>query len=478
MKSKKSILFVIISLLSGLSGTAFAQEKLDTKPNILFIAVDDLRPQLKTYGKTQIKSPNIDRLSDEGIKFNRTYCNIPVCGASRASLLSGVRPGMYRFLGHNSYQQKDYPGVLSLPMHFKNNGYTTISNGKVYHHSEDGDNAWAEIWKPEFSKGGSWRDYQTKENLTLDVGNNRGLPYEIADVPDDAYFDGKITKKSISDLKKLKEKGDPFFLSVGFLKPHLAFNAPKKHWDFYDSTKITLPENYLQPASTPKEAFHNSFELRYYANVPKEGPVSKELANKLIHGYNACVSYTDAQIGKLLKTLEELDLDKNTIVVLWGDHGWNLGDHKMWGKHNNFESSLHVPMIIKAPGKESGKQINDITEYIDIFPSLCNLAQLPIPPHCDGESFVPLMNGQNREKDYAISKYYGGVTLVKENLFYTEFIDEKGDMSSRMLFDHDKNPLELDNLAQNPDYNEKANKLSLFLRANWGDDFFLDRRIE
>ncbi|MEN8117154.1 MAG: sulfatase [Bacteroidota bacterium] len=446
-----------------------------TAPNVLFIAVDDLRPELGIFGASHIQSPAIDKLAAEGLVFNRSYCNIPVCGASRASLLSGVRPGVNRFLGFDTWQEKDYPGVLSLPMHFKNNGYTTISNGKVYHHPQDDIGAWHEMWRPK--KKYSPRDFITDENISLDnAKDSRGRPYEWVEAHDTLYKDGRIAKKTIEDLKKLKEKGKPFFLAVGFLKPHLPFNAPKKYWNLYDPESISLPDNYMQPASTPQNAFHNFGELRKYYSVPKQGPISKEMANKLIHGYYACVSYTDAQIGKILTALEDLKLAENTIVILWGDHGWNLGDHMLWCKHCNFESSLHVPMIIKVPGKTSGQKTEVITEYIDIYPSLCDLARLPVPDHIDGESFVPLIEGNSRVKDYAISKYYNGVTLVKENLFYTEFIDKEGNLKTRMLFDHTNDPLELDNLAEKPSYENKVNDLSNFLHANWGNDFFLDRR--
>ncbi|HKJ78155.1 MAG TPA: sulfatase-like hydrolase/transferase, partial [Prolixibacteraceae bacterium] len=347
---------------------------------------------------------------------------------------------------------------------------------KIYHHRNDDKNAWNEIWrpKPHYSP----TDYVLEENVELDnQQGKRGHPYENAEVHDTLYRDGRIAKKSVEDLKKLKEKGEPFFLAVGFMKPHLPFNAPKKYWDLYNREDMALPANYLQPESTPRQAFHNSGELRHYYTVPEKGPVSDEMAKELIHGYYACVSYTDAQIGKLLDALDELELAENTVVILWGDHGWNLGDHKLWCKHCNFKSSLHVPMIVKAPGKTDGKKSNAITEYIDVYPSLCELAGLPIPDHVDGESFVPLMDGGNMEKDYAISKYFNGVTLVKGDLFYTEFIDEKGNLNTRMLFDHSTDPLELDNLAQKPEYKAKVAELSSFLRSNWGDDFFLDRRV-
>lgn len=478
MRTSLCLITCILLIQIGNQSHAKPKNSNKTKPNILFIAVDDLRPELGSFGASHIISPHIDKLANQGMVFNRTYCNIPVCGASRASVLSGVRPGVHRFLGYSTYQQKDYPGVLSLPMHFKNNGYTTISNGKIYHHGNDDEDAWAEIWKPKAAFVKSSRDYLVSKNIALEKEGKRGYPYENTDVPDSAYLDGKIAKKSIQDLKKLKAKGEPFFLAVGFLKPHLPFNAPTKYWNMYDSDKISLPDNYMQPASTPKTAFHNSGELRNYSGVPKKGEVSAELANKLLHGYYACVSYTDTQIGLLLNALEQLELAENTIVILWGDHGWNLGDHMMWCKHCNFESSLHVPMILKVPGKTSGQKTDAITEYIDIYPSLCELSNLTVPAHLDGESVVPLLDGKQMKKDYAICKFMDGVTLIKENYFYTEFIDKKGNTKARMLFDHTTDSLELNNLAEKPGYKNKVAKLSKFMRANWGDDFFLDRKVE
>ena len=447
-----------------------------TPPNILFIAVDDLRPELNTYGASHIHSPAIDQLASESLVFERAYCNIPVCGASRASLMSGVRPGRYRFLSYLTRLSEEYPGIASLPMHFKNHGYTTISNGKIYHHADDDSLAWDEIWRPKSPH--SWRDYVLPENIAMDTAaRSRGFPYERADVPDSSYLDGKTALKAIEDLQELNEQQNPFFLAVGFLKPHLPFNAPSKYWDLYDSTQISLPENYVRPASTPKQAFHNSGELRAYGGVPKEGLVSEDMANKLIHGYYACVSYTDAQIGKILNELEALGLADNTIVVLWGDHGWNLGDHMMWCKHCNFESSLHVPLIVKVPGKTHGQRSRNITEFIDIYPSLCELAGLPLPDHLDGTSFVADIDGAVRPDDFAISKWYDGVTIIQDNYFYTEFLGEDHEPENRMLFDHTTDELELNNIAESDELQEVTRELHQKMVNNWGDDFFLDRKV-
>ena len=471
---------LIILLVLALSGCQTPRPNSTTeakKPNVLFIAVDDLRPELGTYGASHIKSPHIDQLASQSLVFERAYCNIPVCGASRASLLSGIRPGRYRFLSYLTRLSEEYPGIASLPMHFKNNGYTTISNGKIYHHADDDSAAWHEVWRPKSKH--SWRDYLLPENIERDTASrSRGLPYEKADVSDTAYLDGKTALKAVADLQRLKQEGNPFFLAVGFLKPHLPFNAPAKYWNMYDSATIALPPNYQQPESTPERAFHNSGELRAYADIPEKGPVSEEMANKLIHGYYACVSYTDAQIGLVLTALEELGLKENTIVVLWGDHGWNLGDHMMWCKHCNFKSSLHVPLMVKVPGKTNGQRSKNITEFIDIYPSLCELAGLPLPEHLDGESFVGDIDGVVRENDFAIAKWYDGVTIIQDNFFYTEFLDEDHQPATRMLFDHTNDELELNNLAEEPEYQDLTQELHQKMVDNWGDEFFVDRKAE
>jgi len=437
------------------------------KPNILFIVVDDLRPELKCFGVSQIKSPNIDKLAAKGLVFNRAYCNVPTCGASRASLLSGARPTRQRFITYNTKKDIDLPEVVSLPMHFKNNGYRTISNGKVYHHVDDDNKAWNEIWRPK----GNGLDYQLEKNLREVSEGKRGLAFESATVDDMAYFDGKIANKGITDLKKLKNSKQPFFLALGFKKPHLPFNAPKKYWNIYKREDIDLPESYFQPESTPKKAFHKYGELRNYSSIPKNGHLNHELAKKLIHGYYACVSYVDAQIGKVLNELERLGLAENTIVVLWGDHGWNLGEHMLWCKHSTFETSLHAPLILKVPGKTKGISTKVITEYIDIYPSLCDLADIEKPSHLEGESFVSVIETGKRVKNFAISKFKDAVTLIRDDLFYTEWTDNKGKAYNRMLFDHSVDPLELDNLAEKEAYKSIMPKLARELRQKWGANF-------
>lgn len=448
----------------------FCSEKQNEKEaqqlNILFIAVDDLRPELGFYGKNHIQSPNLDKLAGQSLVFNRAYCNVPVCGASRASLLTGARPTRYRYIDFKTSKDEDNPDAVSLPMIFKNNGYTTISNGKVYHHANDDSLAWDEIWRPD----GKY-SYATDEYREIKANTFRGMPTENVDVPDSAYRDGKLALKAIRDLRKLQTGNKPFFLALGFHKPHLPFTAPKKYWDKYNREEIVLPANYLQPETTPSKAYHNFGELRNYETIPKEGHLDENLAKELIHGYYACVSYIDAQIGLVLDELDRLGLAENTIVVLWGDHGWNLGDHMLWAKHANFNSSLQVPMTIKVPGKTKGLRTNSIAETIDLYPSLCELTGIDKPDHLEGESFVPLIENGKREKDYAVSKFHDGVTLIKGTLFYTEWTDDQGTAYERMLFDHKTDSLELDNLAEKEAYRSVVDDLSVELREKWGRDF-------
>ncbi|AUS06324.1 sulfatase [Pseudotamlana carrageenivorans] len=449
--------------------TTVTQEQ---KPmNVLFIAVDDLRPELNFYGASHIKSPNLDKLASQSLVFDRSYCNVPVCGASRASLLTGTRPTRHRFFDYKARADTDAPEAVSLPMTFKQNGYTTISNGKIYHNIDDDSLAWDKIWFPK----GNIRNYQLEKNILKNADANLAMggasAFENADVNDEAYFDGEIARKGVADLQQLKKSKQPFFLAMGFMKPHLPFNAPKKYWELYDREQITLPETYMQPESTPKKAFPNYGELRNYGNIPKKGDLPEDLAKELIHGYYACVSYVDAQIGLVLDELEKTGLADNTIVVLWGDHGWNLGDHKLWCKHVNFETALSAPLVVKVPGKTNGEHSNAITEFIDIYPTLCELTSLEVPDTAEGLSFLPLINGEKQIKNWAVSKFKDGVTLVKDDLFYTEWTDDDGVAYERMLFDHKTDPLELDNLAEKPDYQELVKQLAVELRQKWGKDF-------
>ena len=416
--------------------------------NVLFVMVDDLRPELSLYGQNQIISPNIDALGASGVTFNRAYCNVPVCGASRASLLTGVRPTANRFLTYHSRIKEDMPDVVNIVQYFKDRGYSTVSNNKITHIKNDID-AWDEEWYP---KAKTWRNYLSEENLTLEAANKAGHAYENIDVPDAAYIDGQTALKSIEDLKKFKEDGAPFFLAVGFVKPHLPFNAPKKYWDLYDPNAITLPEHATFPESAPQNAKHNWGELRSYIDIPKTGPLTEAMAKKLIHGYYASVSYVDAQIGVLINSLTELGLRENTVIVLVGDHGWSLSDHGLWAKHSNFEVALQVPLIISDSRLPNAARTNSIAELVDLYPTLCELTAGESPTHLQGSSLVSaLKSPATIFKNSALARWKKGETLIVDQLFYTEW-KRKNKVVSKMLYNHETDPDETINLANDPAY--------------------------
>ena len=429
------------------------------KQNVLFLMMDDLRPELSVYGQSQISSPNIDALAKSGVTFKRAYCNVPVCGASRASILTGIRPTADRFLKYNASITKETPNILTLVKHFKNQGYTTISNNKITHLKRD-IKEWDKEWYP-YVKG--WRDYQSKENINLEKRGQHGYAYENPDIEDAAYYDGKTANESILDLKRLKAEGNPFFMAVGFVKPHLPFNAPKKYWDLYKESEITLPKNNFFSESAPKIVNHSWGELRYYKDIPKKGQVSDTVAKKLIHGYYAAVSYVDAQVGKVLKELEILGLKENTVIVLVGDHGWSLMEHGLWVKHSNFEVALQVPLIISASNLPKDRQTNSIAELVDLYPTLCELANISIPPHVEGESLVEALQTPSKVfKNTALARWQKGETLIADNLFYTEW--QRNDKTiARMLYDHSTDSDENRNLAMEASFKETVDSLSTIL---------------
>ena len=419
-------------------------------PNILFIAVDDLRPELGCYGNTQIVSPNIDRLAASGTVFKEAYCQVPVCGASRASLMTGLYPTRQRFLNYHTKADMEVRGIYDLPGWLQEHGYTTISNGKIYHQKDDFERSWAEISHP-----GTFRQYVLPENIALP--HKQQPPFEAADVPDNAYPDGKTAEKVIRDLERAKAAGSPFFIAAGFSKPHLPFNAPTKYWDLYDRASLSLPDNYYVPEGAPRQALHNWNELRgQYGEVPQKGAVSDELALHLIHGYYASVSYADAMIGKILDSLDRLGMSENTIVILWGDHGWQLGEHTLWCKHALFRTSLNAPLILRAPGYKSGQRSSALVEFVDIYPTLCELAGIKAPDHLQGRSLVPVLKNPNAEFKQAIfSRYQSGEAVKTKNLSYAQWSG-----GAEMLYDHDNDLDENVNRAKDSKYAAAKARLS------------------
>lgn len=469
------------------------QQEIVQKPNVLFIAVDDLRPELGCYGNTQIKSPNIDKLASEGLVFRRAYCQQSICMASRASLMSGLRPDTMLIYNCESLEQ-DVPGILTLNKHFENNGYKVWASGKIYHHGVDRKIQFGENHhNPETQQIG--RGYLSEEAIKIvdeydvwyrenrnQAGGGRGPAFESPVVPDNAYHDGKMTDMAIAQLSQWKDGKEPFFMAVGYKKPHLPFNAPKKYWDLYSANEIKQADNMFPPENASQYFNYNFGELRNYYGIPKgRENFNDELNRKLKHGYYACVSYIDAQIGRLLDGLKENGLDENTIIILWGDHGWKLGEHNMWCKHTQFEIDNHVPLLIKVPGQNSvGVKSDAFVEYVDIYPSLCELADIELPVHLQGTSFVSLIEDPNKNwKKGAISywpigrgdpdKVVMGFTIKTDRYRYTEWIKTStGELMARDLFDHQTDPDENVSIANNPENEELMKALSQLLERGKG----------
>lgn len=460
MPSSIMTLFRFLSI--ALAALSFAGSPLfsaadKSSPNVLFIVIDDLRPELGCYGSEAIQTPYIDRLASQGSLFENAYCQVPVCGASRASFMTGLYPTSERFVRYYSRADEDAPNVADIPKWFKNHGYTTISNGKVYHHKEDNADSWDEIHRPN-----DFRVYLLPENQELPF--KQQVAWEGADVGDDDYPSGRLANKIIEDFKRAKAAGTPFFITAGFTKPHLPFNAPKKYWDLYDEESIQLADNPYKPIGAPRQAMHGFHELRGYGNIPDEGSISEETARSLIHGYYASTSYTDALVGRLLNALTDLEMDSDTIVLLIGDHGWQLGEHALWCKHSLFKTSLQTPMIVRVPGMEGNQRVEGIVEFVDIYPTLCELSGLEAPDHLQGRSLLPLLTGSaSTVKEAAFGRYHGGESLKMERYQYSEWGNQ-----ARMLYDHESDPAENQNISEESSKQEIIRLMRNQLREHKG----------
>ncbi len=483
--------------------SVFAQEKLG-KPNILFIAVDDLKPDLNFYGFSAVKSPNLDKLAQNSTVFMNNYCQQAVCGPTRASLLTGLRPDRTQVWDLKTLIRDKLPNVVTLPQFFKQNGYITAALGKVFDQrsvdKKHDEISWSEPYKNKFKYPepygppllGHYQNPEMKKRYGDGENTNMNevkVSTECVDVPDDAYLDGAMMKEAILDLKKYGTSGKPFFLAVGIRKPHLPFVAPKKYWDLYQRDKIELAPWQKPSLDGPKIAYHNSGELRAYTDI-KPIDDNKELLKldtdkqrELIHGYYASISYIDALIGNLLTELKSSGLDKNTIIVLWGDHGWHLGDHSLWNKHSNFEEATRAPLLISLPGQTSKIVYNAITEFVDVYPTLVELAGLPLSKDLDGKSLLPVLKGEKKPiNEFAISQYprkngnqnYMGYALRTNRYRYVEWVKDFKtsqkfnllSVSDMELYDYEKDPLETKNVANDPTYKaikkELGNKMHTF----------------
>lgn len=428
-------------------------------PNILFIAIDDLRPLLHCYGHADMVTPNIDRLADAGTRFARAYCQVPVCGASRASMFTGLRPRRDRFVDFATYIHDDAPGVTTLPEHLKDHGYHTCAFGKVFHHGDDSPHAWSQ---PHWSPPDPFPGYRDPANVAFckkaheaaggkRLGVKRGPAFECLDCPDDTYADGHTARRAAEELARLARGDQPFFLGAGFTRPHLPYYAPKRYWDLYDRDAIQPEPAWQRPPDFPEQALHDSPELRRnYTGIP-DGPIVGDDARQLIHGYRAAVSYLDANVGLLLDAIEQHQLADNTIVVFFVDHGMNLGEHGLWCKHCLFETSCHVPLIIRDP-RLPATTVNTVVENLGIYPTICELTGLATPDHIAGKTLAALMRDPTTQapgSGRALTRYYAGESVRTDQYRYIEY-READRAVARLLFDHAIDPAEQHDLADDP----------------------------
>jgi arylsulfatase A-like enzyme len=455
--------------------------------NVLFIAVDDLRPELGIYGNPIVKSPNMDQLAREGSFFNRHYVQVPTCGASRYSLMTGLRPRKKNHIDNRVFyfemaNQEEKERPESFVHHLKRNGYTTVGIGKLSH-SPDGlvygykENpskvkempySWDRFvfnpgkWKTGWNAFFAYASGENRQSL-----NGLVKPYESADVSDEDYPDGLILKSALQELKKLKGQPEPFFLGVGFFKPHLPFNAPKKYWDLYDRSTIPIANDPFIPKNVhPKSVGRMGEFYNYELSDEKptlDHPVSDDYARKLIHGYYASISYVDHLIGRLLAELKSLELDKNTMVVLWGDHGWHLGNDLKWGKHSLFERSLKSTLLIKLPGeKHASNEINTIVESVDLYPTLLDFCEIDPPYDLDGESLLETIQScKTDKKDSALGFWKDGVSIRTDSYRLTKFFREEKPKIE--LYNHLSDPDENHNIAA--DQKKIVDSLTLVLES-------------
>lgn len=472
--SLSGLLPVLLLLVSHQEGCAAE------RPNVLFIAVDDLRPELACYGASHMQTPAIDRLAANGILFEKAYCQVAVCGASRASLMSGCRPETTNCWNYKTPLREKMPDVLTLPGAFQQAGYTTTFLGKVYHSASDDQESWslnaAKIAALDRKRNQSYAGTANKKNDSKRRPDGTRMSPSVengGDVPDNAYRDGHNADRAIKVLRHLKKDKNPFFFAVGFSRPHLPFTAPAKYWDLYDRDSIVVPAKQDVIDGVPY-AGSTWGELKNYSDIPRNVDVlSDEKSRELIHGYYAATSYVDAQIGRVIQSLADFDLDHNTIVVLWGDHGWYVGDFGDWCKHTNYEVATRVPLIISIPESLEGTRgrTKGLAELVDLYPTLCELTGLPVPDHCQGHSLKPLLQAPGRNwKAAAFSQYYKGKrgsgtmlgTSVRTDRFrYTEWRSrDSGELDAVELFDFQTDPGATRNVAGDSKYQQQQDRLA------------------
>jgi len=518
------ILFLLIGW-TALGGSVVAA--MPNRPNVLFISMDDFGPYLKGYGKAQVIAPNLDRLMERSMTFDRAYCQMAICSPSRSSLMTGLRPDSTGVFDLATHFREKVPEVVTLPEHFKQHGYHTQAVGTNFHpayafHADvdgqpnlDDPQSWsAPLWLPSPP-----RYYHTEAGIedakkvfirtrmradeTPDDWENyviRGFATEAPEVSEDALYDGQVTNQALQVMRDVAAQDQPFFLGVGFLKPHYPFIAPKKYWDLYDRSEIKIAENNFPPRDAPPISLQVHWpEARAQSDVPNTGAILPEQSREMIHGYYACISYVDALVGRLLAELDRLGLTENTIIMLWGDHGFSLGENSMWAKLTNLEMSTRAPLMVALPdGRGAGQHSDALVEFVDMYPSLSELAGLPLPAHLEGTSFVPLLTDPQRPwKSAAFSQYLRpaianyrvnplaidtplgyrdypktatmGYSMRTDRYRFTLWQEDGHPEVNRgiELYDHQLDPAENVNIAGHPEQAELVGQLTQKLRAGW-----------
>lgn len=473
-KIEFTILYIALMLVTGVK--AFSQTY--QKTNVLFIIVDDLRPMLGCYGDSIAITPNIDKLASRGTVFKRAYCQEAVCNPSRASIMTGLRPNTTKVWDLKTHFREALPHVITLPQWFKQHGYRTQSIGKIYHDPAALKDPIS--WSVPETMGVTTKfgKYVLDSNLAQEHGW-KSTATERANAPSVAYIDGMVNDAAIQILNKIKDK--PFFLAVGYRRPHLPFSAPEQFWALYDRKKLPMPVNPKPPVNVPRLALTNSRELRGYTDVPDSGAISYDETQKLLHGYYASISFVDSLVGRLLHELDQLGLTKNTAIVFVSDHGYHLGEEGLWGKCTDFEAGTRVPLIIASPSqKQKGTKTNALVELVDIYPTLTDVSGLAIPKGLEGISIKPLLDNPDitwkkaafsqfpRPWPYKKEPKIMGYTVRTNNFRYTEWQDFKtGKIKARELYDHRNDSLETDNVVSKKKYQHQVKKLHQLLHDGW-----------
>jgi iduronate 2-sulfatase len=524
----KQLLFILPIFFVVLKIPAQGIKK-TTKPNVIFIAIDDLKPTIGAFGDEFAKTPVLDKVAKNGTIFTNNHTQQAVCGPSRASLLTGKRPDYTKVRDLKTKMRDINPNILTIPQYFKENGYITAGVGKIYDPRCVDEYRDQPSWSLPFIKEadlnypqeygqpalGYYQNKEIKEQITVlrKDAEGKGVsninkyvrdrykpPFEISNVPDEAYTDGAITVSALSLLDQVSDDSSkPFFLAVGFKRPHLPFVAPKKYWDLYDKEAIQLAAFQKKSKNSSDLAYHSSGEMRSYLspeveyklNEKKLLEMDEELQKKLIHGYYACVSFVDTQVGKIIEKLKEKDLDKNTIIVVFGDHGWHLGDHSLWNKHSNFEQATRSPLMIYVPNDNTSVKVSSPTEFVDLFPTLCELSGLSIPENLDGKSLLPLINQTNKvAKKYAVSQWHKGkvtgYSFRTDTYRYTVWIDKKkssefitsNDIVAQELYDYTKDPLETRNHFGRPEYKVIQKELISYSKAYFNSELLKSKGVQ